>query len=238
VRTSRRNAIRKLAMGAGLTFAGGVLNACASPVPSGQFSGGSATKDPLDLLKEGNERFASGTMQHPNQDVVRLKEVSLSQDPFATIFCCIDSRITPTIVFDRGLGDLFEVRTGGQDYDSLIEGSVEYGPATSKTPLIVVMGHQRCGAVTAAVSSLEDGKPLAANLDKIVMAISPAYGDAKTANPRANHQDLVEATTRRQTQLTVAALHADPLLGKNVGVGTLKIVGAYFSLDSGTVEWL
>ncbi|MDT7675251.1 MAG: carbonic anhydrase [Pseudonocardiales bacterium] len=238
MRTSRRSAIRNLAMGAGLAFAGGALSACASGLPSGQPDGGSAAKDPLDLLKEGNERFSSGRMQHPNQDANRLKEVSLSQDPIATVFCCIDSRITPTIVFDRGLGDLFEVRTGGQDYDSLIEGSVEYGPATSKTPLIVVMGHQRCGAVTAAVSSLEDRKSLAANLDKIVMSISPAYGDAKAVNPHANRQDLIEATTRRQIQLTVTALHADPLLGKNVGAGTLKIVGSYISLDSGIVEWL
>jgi hypothetical protein len=108
--------------------------------------------------------------------------------------------------------------------------------AAPKTP--VVMGHQRCGAVTAAVSSLEDRKSLAANLDKIVMSISPAYGDAKAANPHANRQDLIEATTRRQIQLTVTALHADPLLGKNVGAGTLKIVGSYISLDSGIVEWL
>ena len=229
----------------GLSIAGAALAGCASsqtaPTPAPTASGSALPRpsgDPLALLKEGNQRFVAGTMQHPNQDAARRGAVAAAQDPLAAVFCCIDSRVSPVIVFDRGLGDLFEIRVAAQDYDSLIEGSVEYGPFAQHTPLIVVMGHQRCGAVTAAVTALESDTMPAANIDKIVTSIQPAYNAAKAANPTGGRDALVDATVRQQTALTVAALHADPLLKAGVDAKKLAIAGAYLSLDTGVVSWL
>lgn len=244
---SRRNVLRQVGAGAGVTLAGSALAACsANAAPKAQATAKSTAHDstslrpagdPLTLLKEGNKRFVSGKMQHPNQSAARIKAVAAGQDPAAVVFCCVDSRISPVIVFDRGLGDLFEIRVAAQDYDSLIEGSVEYGPFAEKTPLIVVMGHQRCGAVTATVNALEDNKMPTANIDKIVESTRPAYQAAKAANPKADRTALIEATIRQQTKLTVAALNADPILKPKVANKSLTIAGAYFSLDTGEVSW-
>lgn len=242
---SRRNVLRQVGAGVGLTLAGAALAGCASPqtapTPAPTASDSALPRpsgDPLGLLKEGNKRFVAGTMQHPNQDVARRGAIAAAQDPLAAVFCCIDSRISPVIVFDRGLGDLFEIRVAAQDYDNLIEGSVEYGPFAQHTPLIVVMGHQRCGAVTAAVTALESDMMPAANIDKIVTSTQPAYNAAKAANPTADRDALIDATVRQQTALTVAALHEDPLLKADVDTKKLTIAGAYLSLDTGVVSWL
>jgi carbonic anhydrase len=242
---SRRNVLRQAGAGVGLTLAGAALAGCASsqtaPAPAPAASDSALPRpsgDPLALLKEGNKRFVAGTMQHPNQDAARRGAIAAAQDPLAAVFCCIDSRISPVIVFDRGLGDLFEIRVAAQDYDSLIEGSVEYGPFAQHTPLIVVMGHQRCGAVTATVTALESDTMPAANIDKIVTSIQPAYNAAKAANPTADRDALIDATVRQQTALTVAALHEDPLLKADVDTKKLTIAGAYLSLDTGVVSWL
>ena len=106
-------------------------------------------------LQAGNRHWASGTLEHPDQDAARRAVVADRQDPFATIVSCIDSRLPPETVFDQGIGDLFAVRTGAQTIDGLVTASVEYGPLENGTPLIVVMGHQRCGAVTAAVQAIQ-----------------------------------------------------------------------------------
>jgi carbonic anhydrase len=186
------------------------------------------------MLRDGNRRFVAGEMTHPHQDPARRREVAGGQEPFAVVFSCIDSRVPPEIVFDRGLGDLFVVRTGGQDYDGLIEGSVEYGPVLDRTPLLVVMGHQRCGAVSAAVNALETGAVPAQHIEGVVQALSSAYAVAK----QSGAGDLVDATVRAQIQLTVQAFRRDPALKPPIADGTLKVVGAYYSLDTGEVGWL
>jgi carbonic anhydrase len=138
-------------------------------------------QEALRRLVRGNRRFAADGMRHPRQDADRRRDVASKQDPFAQIFSCIDSRVPPEIVFDQGLGDLFVIRTGAQTLDDLVQGSVEYGPLEYGTPLIVVMGHQRCGAVVAAVDSLERGIDLGPHLDEIVTALEPAYNAAKAS---------------------------------------------------------
>lgn len=227
----RRAVLRQAGMGIGLAAAGTAL---AGAAPASAATTVEQDEDPLQALKDGNARFVSGSMSHPRQDPARRQAVASGQNPFAVVFSCIDSRVPPEIVFDQGLGDLFVIRTGGQDYDALIEGSVEYGPVTDSTPLIVVMGHQRCGAVTATVNALESGTLPPAHIANLVWAIEPAYRAARKTHP----QDLVDATIRMQTSLTVQALRSDSPLKPAVKQHTLTIVGAYYSLDTGVVSWL
>ncbi|WP_096505827.1 carbonic anhydrase [Mycobacteroides stephanolepidis] len=192
--------------------------------------------DPLEELKAGNARFADGQMMHPRQSPQRRAELTDRQDPMAIVFSCIDSRVPPEIVFDQGLGDLFVIRTGAQDYDALIEGSIEYGAIMDHTPLMVVLGHQRCGAATAAVKSLEQHKPAPAHLAEVVEALKPAYLEAKQT-PWKSLDDLIEATIRAQIRATVAALRTDPPLAMNSSNNQLRIVGAHYALDTGIVRW-
>lgn len=184
-------------------------------------------------LQRGNRKWVSGRLKHPDQSLERRQEVALAQHPFAVVVSCIDSRLPPETVFDQGIGDLFVMRTGAQTIDGLVTGSIEYGPVEHATPLIVVLGHQRCGAVKATVESIEHKHPLPPHLNAIVDSIKPAYEQA-----RRKGGDILDQTIRAQTLRTVATLAADPALSPNIGKGTLGIVGAYYSLDSGQVSVL
>ncbi|KQV14687.1 hypothetical protein ASE03_29355 [Kitasatospora sp. Root187] len=183
----------------------------------------------LQTLHEGNARWIAGNSTHPHQSVARRTEVATKQRPLATVFSCIDSRVPPELLFDVGLGDLFVVRTAGQTNDDLIEGASDYGSEEAQTPLILVLGHQRCGAVTTTVRALNNGSTVPGRLQKIVDALTPAYHAAKNLPG-----DQIDNTVREQTKLVVAQLRQDPLLS-GVGDGT-QIVGAYYSLDTGTVD--
>jgi carbonic anhydrase len=185
-------------------------------------------------LVEGNRRWVSGALQHPDRDPTRRQLVAQEQVPFGSVLSCIDSRVPPELLFDTGLGDLYVMRTGAQAVGPVVTGSVEYGPMTSGTPLIVVLGHQRCGAVKAAYESFRDGKPLPGNLQAIADALRPAYEQAA----REGGADPVEAMARAQVTLTSAALRSNQDLAPLVGKGALAVVGAYYSLDTGEVEVL
>lgn len=185
-------------------------------------------------LMEGNKRWVSGDLQHPDRDPNRRQLVAQAQEPFGAILSCIDSRVPPELLFDTGLGDLYVMRTGGEAVGPVVTGSVEYGPMTSGTPLIVVLGHQRCGAVEAAYKSFRDGKPLPGNLQAIVKALRPAYQQAV----REGGADPVESMARAQVTLTATDLRSNHDLAPLVGKGALAVVGAYYSLDTGKVEVL
>ncbi|MEU7639446.1 carbonic anhydrase [Streptomyces sp. NPDC039016] len=185
-------------------------------------------------LMEGNKRWVSGALHHPDRDPNRRQLVAQQQEPFGAVLSCIDSRVPPELLFDTGLGDLYVMRTGGEAIDPVVTGSVEYGPMTSGTPLIVVLGHQRCGAVEAAHRSLRDGRPLPGNLKAIVQALRPAYELAV----RKGGADPIETMARAQVTLTASALRANGDLGPLVSRGALAVVGAYYSLDTGAVEVL
>ncbi len=185
-------------------------------------------------LMEGNERWLDGKLRHPDRDPRRREFVADEQDPFGVILSCIDSRVPPELLFDTGLGDLFVMRTGGQVVEPVVTGSVEYGPLTSGTPLIVVLGHQRCGAVKAAYEAMRDGKELPGNLQAISEALRPAYEAAveeKAADP-------VDAMIRIHVKQTSAGLRSNKSLAPLVKKGDLAVVSAYYSLDSGQVEVL
>src|SRR5215468_10219333 len=122
--------------------------------------GGGQIEDPaaaLALLLEGNKRFVAGDRLHPNQDADRRAAVAPEQRPFAVLFGCSDSRLAAEIIFDRGLGDLFVVRTAGHVIGPEVLGSIEYGVAVLDVPLVAVLGHDSCGAVAAAMTAMEDG---------------------------------------------------------------------------------
>ena len=185
-------------------------------------------------LVEGNKRWVSGDLHHPDRDPNRRQLVAQEQVPFGAILSCIDSRVPPELLFDTGLGDLYVMRTGGEAVGPVVAGSVEYGPMTSGTPLIVVLGHQRCGAIKAAYESLRDGKPLPGNLQAIVRALQPAYEQAV----RDGGSDPVDTMARAQVRLTAANLRANDALAPLVAKNDLAVVGAYYSLDTGKVEVL
>ncbi|WP_329561092.1 carbonic anhydrase [Kitasatospora sp. NBC_01266] len=208
----------------------GVADPARPPVLDGDTPG---PDEAMRRLVEGNERWVAGELLHPHQTVARRLAVAAGQLPLATVFSCIDSRVPPEIVFDRGVGDLFVVRTAAQTNDDLIQGAVEYGAEEAVTPLVVVMGHQRCGAVSFAVDALNDGTEVPAHLVAVVEALKPAYEAAKPLPG-----DQVDNTIRAQTCLTADQLREDPLLAPLIGEHRVRVVGAYYSLDTGCVEFM
>ena len=130
----------------------------------------------LELLMDGNQRWVDGQLAHSNRSVERRQELAEGQSPFATVFSCLDSRVTPEIVFDCGLGDLAVVRSGGHALgETAVLGSLQFGVHHLGTPLLLVLGHEACGAVTTAIEAVERDQDLLAGLSSIVESIRPAY---------------------------------------------------------------
>jgi carbonic anhydrase len=183
------------------------------------------------LLSEGNARFVSGHTDHPRQDVERRAELANAQHPFAVILACADSRTGPELVFDQGLGDLFVVREAGNVLDDHTIGSIEYAAEHLHTPLIVVLGHERCGAVAAARDTIAAKGHAEGHIASLVEAIRPAV--------EATGGQNADATCRANIRNTVHELEAsEPLLHHMVEKGELAIVGAYYDLDTGEVTFL
>jgi carbonic anhydrase len=198
-------------------------------------------------LEAGNQNWANGQLYHPDQDSARRAAVAMRQDPFATVVCCIDSRVPAELVFDQGIGTLFAVRTGAHAMDDVAAASTEYGPLVNGTPLIVVMGHKRCGAVTAAVNAIRGGERLPGHLDALVERLRPAFHAATgakwatersvVADGEAAEAELIDRVVRAQIVRTVRSLAFGPL-EELVLRGALGIVGVYYDLDSGLVSRL
>lgn len=209
-----------------------VVNKAATASPTGSSPG--SPKAAYERLMEGNRRWVTGALQHPDRDPTRRELLATKQQPYGVVLSCIDSRVPPELVFDTGLGDLFVMRTGGVAVGPIVTGSVEYGPMTSGTPLIVVLGHQRCGAVSAAYKALREGEPLPGNLQAIERALRPAYEQSV----RQSGGDPVETMAKAQVKLTADALRGNRDLAPMVGKGDLAVVSAYYSLDTGKVDIL
>jgi carbonic anhydrase len=183
------------------------------------------------LLVEGNARFAAGATQHPRQTPARRAELSASQHPVAVILGCADSRTGPEILFDQGLGDLFVVREAGNVVDDHALGSIEYAVEHLHTPLIIVLGHERCGAIGAARDTLAAHAHAEGHIESLVAAIRPAV--EATAGQDA------EATCKANVRNVVKALRSsDPLLRHMAQEGKVEVLGAYYDLDTGTVTFL
>ncbi len=186
----------------------------------------------LDSLMAGNSRYTGGELAHPRQGAERMKDVALSQHPGAIVVSCSDSRVPPEIIFDQGLGDLFVVRVAGNVLNDVNIGSVEYAAEHFDVPLVVVMGHKRCGAVTEAVK----GGEAPGHIASIVDAIAPAVAEARKCSRGC---DLVERASHINVERAVKALKdSDPILSHLVKKGKLSVIGAYYDLDTGKVELL
>jgi carbonic anhydrase len=181
-------------------------------------------------LKDGNEHHWRHQYQHPHETATRQRELTSGQYPHAEVLSCSDSRVPPEIIFDQGLGDLFVIRVAGNVATDTEMGSLEYGAAHLHIPLIVVLGHEKCGAVTATV----EGGPPEGHIAALVNLIKPAV--EKT---RGLPGDPVANAVRSNVELVVKQLRSStPILSELVAHGKLKIVGAVYSLDTGKVSWL
>ena len=188
-----------------------------------------APTDPLTRLMAGNARFVAGKSVHANQDRARLTEVAKGQKPFAMILSCADSRVPPEILFDQGLGDLFVVRVAGNIADSHALGSLEYGAQVLGARFLMVLGHEYCGAVNAAVK----GEKVGGNIESIIDVIAPAASRAK-ADP--DQTDLLNKAIAENVREVLSAINKrSPALTAMAAKGELKIVGARYDLDGGDV---
>ena len=181
-------------------------------------------------LKAGNEHHATKHYQHPHQTAARQRELTTTQHPHATILSCADSRVAPEIVFDQGLGDLFDVRVAGNIAGDAEIASIEYAADHLGVPVLVVLGHQRCGAVTAAA---EPGEA-PGHLPVLIAAIRPAVEQA-----RGMPGDTIDNAVRINVENVVRQLTgSQPVLAGLTAAGRLQVVGAVYSLDTGKIEWL
>ncbi len=175
----------------------------------------------------GNQRFVARKRKSPNQDVVRLNEVAKGQKPFAAILGCADSRVPSEIVFDQGLGDLFVCRVAGNVATPEEIGSLEFGAAVLGAKVLIVMGHERCGAVDATIK----GSPVPGQIGSLLDAIRPSLAKAKGLPG-----DPLENACKANIAYQVEKLKASPVLTDLIATGKLKIVGGYYDLDTGTVS--
>jgi carbonic anhydrase len=187
-------------------------------------------------LKDGNDRYYSGGLKQPHRDFARMRETARKgQHPIATILTCSDSRLPVELVFDQGVGDVFVIRVAGNVCGQHEAGTIEYGVDHLKTPVLVVLGHSRCGAVTAVAT---DAK-LHGNIPVLVQGIRPAVAQAQKAHPQKHGADLVPAAIKSNVWQAIDDLfHNSPITRKLAAQGRLKVVGAVYELDTGKVEWM
>ena len=183
----------------------------------------------LKELQEGNQRFVNALMEHPGQDREQRLRLSTYQQPFAVILTCSDSRLAPELIFDQGLGDLFVVRVAGNIVDSALLGSIEYAVGHLSTPLVMVMGHESCGAVSATLESLQDRTQPQGNVGALISAITPAVAVAEE-----RPGDLLVNTIRANAEQSHNAIVNSSELKGPLDSGALKVVTAYYELDTGT----
>jgi len=181
----------------------------------------------LEKLLAGNQRFVQHEPQHPDESAKRLREVAQAQHPFVTILSCADSRVPAELVFDQGIGDIFDVRIAGNIATPEAIGSIEYAVALLGTPLVLVLGHERCGAVTAAVQN----EALPGDISTLVNAILPAVKRVKD-QPGDAVNNAVIANVNYQRE----KLQRSRLLAERVQSGKLKILGGRYDLDTGKVK--
>ena len=180
-------------------------------------------------LLEGNARFAAGKAIHPTQDLARVAEIAKAQPPFAVVVTCSDSRVSPEILFDQGMGDLFVVRTAGEVVGELEMGSIEYAVEHLGAGFILVLGHERCGAVDATIK----GGVLPPAIEAIAEKIRPAIEKARPAGG-----DLLDNTVRENARMILAEIAKSPAIMEAMEKGDLALKAAYYDLDSGEVTGL
>jgi carbonic anhydrase len=189
---------------------------------------------PADALAEllaGNQRFVTGTRIHPHQDAEHRAALAAAQRPFAVVFGCSDSRLAAEIIFDRGLGDLFVVRTAGHIVGAEVLASIEYGVTVLGAPLVVVLGHDSCGAIQATHDALTDGQLPGRGLRAIIHRVTPSIQDALTR--QITERDRI-ADVHVQRTVELIAEQGDGL-AEAVADGRCAVVGMSYRLADGRV---
>ncbi|PBC80250.1 MULTISPECIES: carbonic anhydrase [unclassified Streptomyces] len=189
-------------------------------------------RDAFELLLAGNRRFVAGTPEHPNQDATRRAAIAPSQQPFAVLFGCSDSRLAAEIIFDRGLGDLFVVRTAGHVMGAEVLGSIEYGVEVLDCPLVVVLGHDSCGAVGAACAALENGVQPAGYIRDVVERVTPSVLAARAAG-QVEPEEILAEHIRHTVDLL---LDRSRVLAEKVAAKQAAVVGLCYRLADGSAE--
>lgn len=187
-------------------------------------------EDALQQLQEGNLRYVKGDLKHPHTNVERRHELTGGQHPFAVILSCADSRVVPELLFDQGLGDLFVIRVAGNIAKDKVIGSIEYAVKFLNSKLIVVMGHENCGAVSASLSDADPGGHIGAIIEKIKPAVYMSkrmQGDHLTNAIKVNAQLVSEELKESK-----------PILQDAVRSSGVKVVSAYYNLSKGEVEFM
>jgi carbonic anhydrase len=235
---SRREALRGMALTAGAL-------ATASALPGGLLHAGdalAATSTPttsltpdqaIARLAAGNGRFVRGKLRHPRRDTVRRAALAEGQAPYAVVLGCADSRVPPEVIYDEGLGDLFVVRIAGNTAtDPYVLGSVEYGTAELGAVAIVVLGHEGCGAVKAALDVAQNGTQLPGDIGAFVAPIVPIAAELLPTTPK---DELLQAVTLANIRQSVATLQQNALLAESIGANKLVVVGGEYRFRSGKV---
>ena len=180
-------------------------------------------------LREGNERFISGETSHPNQDASRRSSLVENQHPFAVIFGCSDSRLAAEIIFDVGLGDVFVVRTAGQVIDDAVLGSLEYSIGVLGVPLIVVLGHDSCGAVSATKAAVETGQMPAGFIRDLVERITPSV----LTSLRNDQPEVNDMVVEHVKQTSERLVDSSRVISDAIGSGKAAVIGLSYSLAEG-----
>jgi carbonic anhydrase len=238
--TSRRNFMAGGLAAAGGTLAAGALSMASSSGPAFAVASGAPAaprpKTPDEALEEllaGNKRFAGGDPENPRRDTVRRIITADGQRPFAVVLTCADSRLSPEVIFDQGIGDLFVVRVAGNTAaDPVLIGSMEYSVLTFGSVLLMVLGHTECGAVKAAVDVVTKGETVPGELNAVVEPIVPAV-HAVQGQPA---DEIVDAAIDENVKLTQQGLAQVPTFADAVQTGKLEIVGYEYQLKTGKVE--
>lgn len=180
----------------------------------------------LQRLMAGNQRFVQGKRENPHQDKARLREVAKDQKPFAAILSCADSRVPSEIVFDQGFGDLFVCRVAGNIATSEEIGSLEFGALQLGAKVIMIMGHERCGAVSATIK----GAQVPGQIATLIDAIKPAI-----KNSESQTGDQLENAVKANVLYQIGKVKTSPVLSQLIQENKLKVVGSYYDLDTGEV---
>jgi len=183
-------------------------------------------------LREGNERFVAGESSHPNQDASRRSSLVENQHPFAVIFGCADSRLAAEIIFDLGLGDAFVVRTAGQVIDDAVLGSLEYSIGVLGVPLIVVLGHDSCGAVIATKNAVETGEMPAGFIRSLVERITPAV----LTSMRNDQHDVNDMVVENVKQTSQRLVDSSRVISDAVEGGRAAVIGLAYRLAEGRAD--
>jgi carbonic anhydrase len=181
-------------------------------------------------LLAGNQRYVTNHQQHPDESLAWRVELTKGPHPIAVILGCADSRVPPELIFDQGLGDLFVIRVAGNIVDDAVLASIEYAVEHLGTKLVVVLGHEKCGAVSAVV----EGGPAAGHLGALFTAIRPAM-EAASKEPGDKVHNCVIANARR---VAAQIRESEPVLKKQVAGKVLKVLAADYALDTGKVTLL